>query len=104
MQHDDKDNRAGANTTRLSHLDQNNLMPDRFSSQLTVTEQLEVQIRELESQSGKIELLLQAMQSGTLEDAKQLLSKLRSGVTIEDIIQPFRTNMPCSASEEFVAA
>ena len=104
MQNDDQDNLAGSTTTRLSHLDQNNLMPDCFSSQLTVTEQLEAQIRELESQSGKIELLLRAMQSGTIEDAKQLLSKLRSGVTIEDIIQPFRTNMPDTASEEFVAA
>jgi len=67
---------------------------DNFGSQSMVHEQLKIQIRELECQSEKLELLLRAMQSGTFESARLLLTKLRSGAAVEDIIQPFRTTMP----------
>jgi len=55
-------------------------------NQVVLDEHLEDQIRKVEYQSKKLEILLQAMRSGTAENAKLLLGRLRSNDTLDDIV------------------
>lgn len=60
---------------------------------------LEHQIKCLESQSENLELLLEKMRSGTSELANILLNKLRSGATVIEILQGLSAEKTVSTTE-----